>query len=67
MSDIKAQLDYSLKVDCPKCQSSFDLLDQEEDREFSIPLFNNRWDEFKGKHVICPKCDEEFTLDGCEY
>ena len=67
MSDIKAQLDYSLNVDCPKCKSSIDLLEQEGDGEFSTPIFNNRWDELKGEHVICPECDDEFTLDGCRY
>ena len=64
-----AQLDWSLYVDCPSCDESFDLADTDHDTDYTLSkkIFNNQWDRVKGHEVTCPHCNHEFTLGGVEY
>ena len=64
---MKASLDWHLWVDCPKCKESIDLVDQNDDGVFAIPIFNNEWENLEGCEVYCPECKHEFEIDGVEY
>lgn len=64
-----ARLEWSLYVDCPKCDKSNDLADSEHDAEHSISLhiFSNSWDKLEGWEVTCQHCGHEFKLEKVEY
>jgi hypothetical protein len=62
----KAQLDWQLDVQCPKCEEYIDLTKNDDDCIVSSAIFNNNWDALKGFDVTC-KCGHEFQLDGVEY
>lgn len=52
----EATLRASLDVDCPKCLVFFDVLEDDDEGDFLTPIFNNRWDELRGREVTCPEC-----------
>ena len=54
---------YSLEIDCPYCNAELDLSDQDENRCFSGPIFNNRSDDLVGEIVNCPDCRKEFIIE----
>lgn len=60
-------LDFSLYVTCPYCEDTFDVTDQDDQHFIQIAIFTNAWDRVKGRLVICPRCDKEFTLSGVTY
>ena len=64
-----ARLDWSLYVDCPRCDESFDLVDIDDDHDNTLAkkIFTNQWDQVNGHEVTCPYCAHEFTLGGVEY
>jgi hypothetical protein len=64
-----ALLEWSLHVDCPKCDESNNLADSEHDTEHSISLhiFSNAWDKLEGGEVTCQHCGHEFALEKVEY
>lgn len=64
-----AYLEYSVNVDCPKCEESNDITDSEHDTECEVPkaLFNNKWDDLKGFDVTCEHCGHEFKIEEVEY
>ena len=59
--------DYSMMIECPHCEEYFDLVDEEEDGEYSTPIFNNRWDNLRGELVFCPECGKEFAIECVEH
>ena len=62
-----AQLDWSLYVECPKCQHYFDLGDDDPDYCVSKSIFNNDWGALKDYETECPSCGFEFQISGAEY
>jgi hypothetical protein len=68
MSQI-AILDWSLHVDCPKCDKSNDLARARHDPENRIAaaIFQNKWDTLQGWEVECEHCCHEFTIEKVEY
>lgn len=65
----KAQLDWSLTVECPKCKNDFDAVEQDacNDNSLANLVFNNKWDLADGRELVCPACDHEFEIGGIEY
>ena len=65
----KAQLSWSLDVDCPHCGADIDLAtgDYDCDHYIAINVFNNTWGKLKGYEVTCAECDKEFVLGEIEY
>ena len=64
---MKADLIWHLFISCPNCNELIDLSDHDEDGIFSIPIFNNKWDDIKDIEFECPECEHEFIIDGVEY
>ena len=64
---IIAYLDWSLDVECPKCDYHFDLVELDDENQLAEWIFDNRRNEIKGYEVECPNCGKEFKLDGVEY
>lgn len=64
-----ATLEWSLYVDCPKCQESNDLADSEHDpdNEISRHIFMNDWDGLNDWEVTCKHCGHEFKIEKVEY
>lgn len=64
-----AALEWSLYVDCPKCQESNDLADPEHDPENEIArhIFMNDWGRLNDWEVKCKHCGHEFTIEKVEY
>jgi len=60
-------LSYHLWLDCPHCNETMDLADQDDDYIFSTPIFNNTWHHLKGEVANCPNCSKEIIIDGVEY
>jgi uncharacterized protein YbaR (Trm112 family) len=67
MKSSKVRLYFSLNIECPHCQSDIDLAENEDDGEYSTPIFTNKWNDLKGELVCCPKCEKEFSIDEVEY
>jgi uncharacterized Zn finger protein len=69
MADPIANLDWSLYVQCPKCDGSNDLAGPEHDTEHEIAhhIFTNAWDKLNGWRVTCEHCGHEFTIEKVEY
>ena len=64
-----ANLDWSLHVNCPKCDESNDLASGTHDTEHHIAtaIFKNDWDKLEGWEVTCEHCGHEFTIQKVEY
>lgn len=64
-----AQLDWSLHVECPKCEEDNDIAGPEHDSEHTIAqaIFTNAWDKLEGHEITCEYCGHEFTLARVEY
>lgn len=62
-----AWLDWSLDIQCPKCEEYTDLADGDDDGVYSSAVFNNNWDAVKGHEVTCKHCKHEFILDEIQY
>lgn len=64
-----AILDWSLRVECPKCEEENDLAGVKHDAENNIGLhiFTNAWDKLNGHEVTCEHCGHEFTIEKVEY
>lgn len=64
-----ASLDWSLYVDCPKCEWANDLADPQHDTEHDIArhTFSNAWDKLRGWEVKCDGCGHEFKIEKVEY
>ena len=59
---------YKFLIRCPFCGKTLDLSDgdYDSDGEFSEPIFNNRWDSLKGKHINCIRCMTDFQIGEIE-
>ena len=59
---------YHFWIRCPFCEKTLDLSDgdYDSDGEFSEPIFNNRWDSLKGKHINCVSCLSNFKIGEIE-
>jgi len=68
MYDGIATLSWSLLIDC-NCGETFDLAegDHDVDGRFSIPIFNNKWNDLEGEEAICPKCGNVVPIKKVEY
>jgi uncharacterized protein (UPF0212 family) len=64
-----ARLSWSLYVDCPKCDESFDVVDVDSDSDniIAMKIFNNKWDEVPGCGLTCPHCEHEFEIGVVDY
>lgn len=64
-----AQLDWSLHVECPKCEKGNELADSKHDPESEIAnhIFMNEWDGLNDWEVTCEHCGHEFTIEKVEY
>lgn len=62
-----AYLEYSVNVECPKCEESTDLVDNDDDHIVSRAIFSNNWDALKGHEVTCEHCGHEFKIEKVEY
>lgn len=67
MKKSTVRFDFSMMIECPHCEADIDLVDEEEDSEYSIPIFNNNWDNLRGELVFCPEYGKEFAIDCVEY
>lgn len=65
----KAYLQFSIDVDCPECEESFDLCDDKNDYDQRITdqIFNNQWADLKGAEVTCTHCGYEFEIEEVTY
>lgn len=64
---VRAQLDWSLYVQCPQCQESFDLVEHDHEHGIAKLIFTNAWDRLKGYEITCPACEHETTIEKVEY
>lgn len=62
-----AVLTWSLYIECPYCHTDFDLAEYDDDSVYSMPIFNNKWDDLKGEEVECPDCGEYFAIKEAIY
>jgi uncharacterized Zn finger protein (UPF0148 family) len=64
-----ARLSWNLYVDCPKCDTSFDVVDTDSENDYVIAkkVFSNKWDDVEGCEITCPHCEHEFELGKIEY
>jgi len=64
MKQADMTIGYHFYVKCPLCGTVLDLADgdNDSDGEFSTPIFNNRWDDLRGKIVSCSFCDQDFQI-----
>jgi Zn finger protein HypA/HybF involved in hydrogenase expression len=64
-----ALLEWSLYVDCPKCDASNDLADSHHDVDHDISrrIFSNQWDKLDDWEITCEKCGHEFKIEKVEY
>ena len=64
-----AQLDWSLHVECPKCEEDNDIAGPAHDSEHTIAqaIFTNAWDKLEGHEITCEHCGHEFELARVEY
>jgi len=67
MKKSTVRFDFSMMIECPHCGEDIDLVDEEEDGEYSRPIFNNDWNNLRGELVFCPECGKEFAIDCVEY
>jgi hypothetical protein len=63
----KARLVCYLWIDCPNCDNTIDLLNEDPDYVIAKAIFNNQHDSLKGHEVNCPVCDHNFVIDEVEY
>ncbi len=63
-----ATLYCKLYIECPSCNESFDLFkdNRDDDGVYSIPVFNNEWDDVVGYDEDCPHCGYNIIIDGIE-
>lgn len=61
----RIRLSYEMFIDCPYCDKTIDLTDQDYNDEcfYSQPIFENRWGDLKGEKVICSECEREFEIE----
>ena len=61
-------VDYALFIDCPYCREQNNLADQvhSDEGKFTIPIFNNKWNDLKDEEVECDSCDEIFQIKSVE-
>lgn len=64
---VTAYLNWSLEVDCPKCEETTDLSDADDDGVYGNAIFNNNWDALKGTEATCSKCGHEFKISEVVY
>ena len=58
----------SLDVECPNCGYWFNLFENDDDNIYQGAIFNNRWDDLKGKDEhTCPNCRKEFEIESIIY
>ena len=64
-----AQLEWGLRVYCPKCGESNDLSESQHDTEHGIAkhIFGNAWDKLAGWEVECEHCKHAFNIENVEY
>jgi hypothetical protein len=55
--------DISLYTECPKCDTSYDILDQHPDILQTIRPIENGTNRTTGFETICPECSHEFEVD----
>jgi len=62
-------LDWSLTIECPKCNEDLDLSsgDYNSDGCISTPIFNNKWDDLKGLEIQCACCEHDFYIKEVVY
>lgn len=68
-SENVATLNWSLRVNCPKCKEKVDLVAFDNDNDYLVAtaIFSNQWDDLVGYEVTCPHCEHEFELTKVEY
>ena len=66
-TEATAYLSWSLDIDCPKCNESIDLSDDDDDNVVSGAIFHNNWDALDGHEVTCKHCAHEFKVKTVEY
>ena len=64
-----AYLQWSLTVDCPKCNHYNDLATSKHDCENTIArhIFHNDWHKLQDWEVTCEGCGHEFQIDSVVY
>jgi len=62
MEKINAELHARLWIECPNCDEDIDLFEDDPDGVYTVPVFNNSWDDLKEEEVYCPKCGHEFQI-----
>jgi len=69
MKSAELTVSFSLEIGCPYCDIDLDLsiYPYDEDGEYSIPIFNNRWNDLTGKDVECSHCGNSFKISSVEY
>ena len=69
VTSAEAFLSWNLFAECPHCKEDIDLADSTHDVDgcFSVPLFNNLWEEIEGNEVDCPKCKNTLLISEVVY
>ena len=63
-----AWLCAELLVECPACGEDFDLFDDENNnKQFLWPIFNNDWGALIGVEIPCPACGHLIEIEGVEW
>ncbi len=74
MEPVKATLVIELNVECPKCEHTFDLVNDtdlnEEGWLLDQIIIDGASIDFRKRikcHTHCPECSSEFEVDGVEW
>jgi hypothetical protein len=60
-----AWVSWSLNIYCD-CGVVINLAEYDDAEVYSVPIFNNKWDELTGKEIYCPKCGKKIVISGVE-
>lgn len=61
-----ATLEWSVNVECPRCENLIDLAENDDDNIVGNAIFNNNWDALIGHEVTCSHCGRAFKLEAIE-
>ncbi len=67
MSKATARLNWNLYIDCPSCDDTIDLVDQDDDGVYAHAIFNDSWEELTDEIAFCKACDHEFKIASVSY
>ena len=61
---IVGRVTIELEVDCPLCEMSFDVLEQDDEGDIVEKVCGNKWND--PIEVYCSHCNHDFTITELE-